>query len=129
MGWVRGLNVYKKGDQRSLSIGLSSDEFDCRCKLKTCHYTIVSPELIVAYQKTREEFGEAIQINSGFRCQGHNIKVGGTLESYHTMGMAIDLTPAKHALQTLDQLEEIARKHFKYVKRYHEEYFIHCDVR
>lgn len=127
MGWVRGLNVYKKGDQRSLINGLASHEFDCQCRLNMCHFTLVSPDLLIAYQKTREEFGLALQINSGFRCQLHNVDEGGELHSYHTMGMAIDITPKNHLLAELDHLEAIARRHFSYVKRY--ENFIHCDVR
>lgn len=40
----------------------------------------------------REEFGEPIYINSGYRCEKLNKKVGGSTNSAHKKGLAVDMT-------------------------------------
>lgn len=39
----------------------------------------------------REEFGAPINITSGFRCEKRNIKIGGSKNSNHVKGVAIDV--------------------------------------
>lgn len=39
----------------------------------------------------RERLGKAIYVNSGYRCQELNRKVGGVANSYHLQGRAADL--------------------------------------
>ena len=39
----------------------------------------------------REEFGKPIHINSGYRTEAHNEKVGGTSKSSHLKGLAADV--------------------------------------
>lgn len=39
----------------------------------------------------REEFGEPIYVNSGYRCKELNEAVGGSKNSYHMTGLAVDL--------------------------------------
>lgn len=41
--------------------------------------------------KVREEFGEPIYVNSGYRCKALNEAVGGSKNSYHMTGLAVDL--------------------------------------
>ena len=41
--------------------------------------------------KIREGFGEPIIINSGYRCPEVNKLVGGVTNSYHKLGLAVDL--------------------------------------
>ena len=50
----------------------------------------------------RSYFGSAIVINSGYRTNAHNIKVGGSKNSQHVLGKAADIvvkgvTPSKVA--------------------------------
>lgn len=40
----------------------------------------------------REEYGEAIMVNSGYRCPELNKLVGGSETSYHRYGLAADIT-------------------------------------
>lgn len=42
-------------------------------------------------QQARDDFGKAIHVNSGYRCEKLNAKVGGKKNSYHLKGMAADL--------------------------------------
>lgn len=48
--------------------------------------------LIPRLDQIREEFGEPIFVNSGYRCQKLNKKVGGSTRSAHLKGLAADLT-------------------------------------
>lgn len=41
--------------------------------------------------KVREEFGEPIYVNSGYRCKALNDAVGGSKNSYHMTGLAVDI--------------------------------------
>lgn len=43
--------------------------------------------------KLREVWGSAIKVNSGFRCEELNKKVGGSKTSSHVKGYAADLVP------------------------------------
>lgn len=40
----------------------------------------------------REEYGKAIIVNSGYRCDALNKAVGGSKTSYHRYGLAADIT-------------------------------------
>lgn len=40
----------------------------------------------------RELYGHPIYINSGYRCEKLNKKVGGSKRSFHLQGLAVDLT-------------------------------------
>lgn len=42
-------------------------------------------------QPARDDYGKPIHVNSGYRCQELNAKVGGKKNSYHLKGMAADL--------------------------------------
>lgn len=48
--------------------------------------------LIPRLNQIREEFGEPIFTNSGYRCQKLNKMVGGSTNSAHKKGLAVDLT-------------------------------------
>lgn len=40
----------------------------------------------------REEYGKPIHINSGYRTEAHNEKVGGVSSSSHLKGLAVDIS-------------------------------------
>ena len=40
----------------------------------------------------REQFGGPVSVNSGYRCQKHNLEVGGVVNSQHIKGEAADIT-------------------------------------
>lgn len=60
-------------------------------------------------QAIRNHFGVAVTINSGYRTESYNTKVGGAKSSYHMKGQAFDIVVAGHTplevaqyAQTLD---------------------------
>ena len=71
------------------------EEFACKCG---CGANNISQTVINMCQKIRENLGLPVRINSGYRCKQHNAKVGGVKNSYHTQGLAADLSCAKGAL-------------------------------
>lgn len=50
----------------------------------------IEQEIIETLQKIRNEIGQPIDINSGFRSQAHNTAVGGSYNSAHLWGCAAD---------------------------------------
>lgn len=62
-------------------------EFECPC----CRRTRASGYLIHLLNKVREAYGKPMIVNSGYRCEKHNKKVGGSSNSAHTRGLAVDI--------------------------------------
>lgn len=79
----------KKDGGRQLSKNFRLGEFKCKCK--RCSTVLVDDELVEIIQKIRDHFGVSININSGYRCEAHNVEVGGASGSHHTKGMAADI--------------------------------------
>jgi len=59
----------------------------------------VHPATIVLAQHLRDTYG-AIKINSWYRSKRHNTSVGGSSNSRHIYGMAIDVVPLEVDLDT-----------------------------
>lgn len=88
--WASGeFEVYKRGDDVKLSTHFHLREFECKCG--KCAYTIISPRLVDMLDLKRERIGRPIKINSGFRCYGHNVTIGGKIFSSHLLGLAADI--------------------------------------
>ena len=82
---------YIKNKPTQLSPNFDSTEFDCNCKNKTCTTTEIDPKLVEYLQKIRDYFGKPVTINSAYRCDEHNKKVGGANKSKHKYGQAADI--------------------------------------
>ena len=63
-------------------------EFACKC----CGENRIDQRILDMAQVIREELGVPVQVNSGYRCAEHNARVGGVKGSYHTKGLAADLS-------------------------------------
>ena len=63
-------------------------EFACSCG--DCENKI-NNDLIDKLDKAREISGVSYKINSGYRCESHNAKVGGSPKSLHKAGRAADI--------------------------------------
>ncbi len=63
-------------------------EFACKC----CGKNLIDQRIINMAQIIRDRAGVPIRINSGCRCEKHNAEVGGTNGSFHTKGLAADLS-------------------------------------
>lgn len=64
-------------------------EFTCNCCGSGAK--LMSKELIMKLDNMRHELGKPIIINSGVRCIDHNRNVGGTKDSSHLCGLAVDI--------------------------------------
>jgi uncharacterized protein YcbK (DUF882 family) len=54
----------------------------------------VDAELVSVLQDIRDHFGNPLLINSGFRCESHNKKIGGAKRSTHLQGRGADFVVA-----------------------------------
>ena len=71
------------------------DEFKCKCGKCKLPKGVPSDELVDVRGGSREFFGKAIDVNSGYRCKEKNAKVGGSPRSQHTIGSAADFVVDK----------------------------------
>ena len=103
-------------------------EFAC----KHCGENEIDQRIINMCQKIRDEIGIPVKVNSGYRCKFHNARVGGVKDSYHTHGLAADLSCSKGAerlyltIQTLwvnGKLPELS-----WCKYYKKKNFVHIDI-
>lgn len=51
----------------------------------------MSDKLIMMLDEARKDFGRPMRINSGYRTEAHNKKVGGVADSPHMAGVAADI--------------------------------------
>ena len=56
---------------------------------------LMDPKLIKMIDEAREIYGKPIRVNSGYRTESHNHKVGGVSSSSHLKGLAIDVACIK----------------------------------
>ena len=52
---------------------------------------MMSKEMLSKLDMIREEYGKPIHVNSGYRTEAHNEKVGGKPASSHLKGLAVDI--------------------------------------
>lgn len=62
-------------------------ETACKC----CGKNEMSPDLMQRLDIARKLANIPFKINSGFRCQEHNKRVGGSANSSHIRGLAVDI--------------------------------------
>ena len=70
-------------------------EFACKCG--KCNFVDgyqIDQNLIKKLQVVRDGFGKAMHITSALRCPEHNRSVGGSVNSYHLLGRACDVSCA-----------------------------------
>lgn len=58
----------------------------------------------------REQYGQPIIVNSGYRCTKLNKAVGGTSNSQHALGQAADIRTVSNSKESNKQLFELIRK-------------------
>jgi len=112
-------------------------EFECKGNLKGCECKMPEEvynnikELAENLQIIRDELQEPIKINSGYRCEAYNRKIGGVKRSQHLKGKAADirvknLTPDEVAT-AIDKLQEGGFIKAGGLGRYNS--FTHYDIR
>lgn len=95
-------------------------DFQCKC----CKRVMIDPLLLekmeILYQLSSGKF----VINSGYRCESHNKRVGGVLNSKHTKGCACDITS-----ENINEIFEIAKNlGFAFIKLDKKKDYIHMEV-
>ena len=81
----------------------SERDFACKC----CGENNIDERIISMTQRIQDSLGLPVSVVSGYRCKVHNAIMGGARRSYHTQGLAVDLTCVKdinalwHTIQTL----------------------------
>lgn len=109
----------------SLSPHFSRHEFKCKC----CRACPIDSKLINALEALRGALGVPIHINSGYRCQAHNLEVGGKRDSRHLVGQAADIVVAGLTINELaDECENIPEFSAGGIGRYNIRGFVHVDV-
>ncbi len=63
-------------------------EFECKCG---CGKNQTHPNLILKLQEVRDVFKKPMIVNSAYRCEKHNKKIGGSPTSSHCEGLAVDI--------------------------------------
>lgn len=81
-----------------LSEHFQDKEFFCHCCKKSVD---IDKRLLAGLEKLRAMIGQPIHINSGYRCEQHNQRIGGASKSYHLKGMAADISVADMDSRTL----------------------------
>ena len=121
--------IIEKHKNIDICCGLKSSVFDCKCTNDFCKATIIDDDLIYKLKILIELIGK-FEITSAYRCQRHNLEIGGVICSQHLAGKAIDL--AYKTVKELAPLDIIAKAHnvgFTYSKVYPELGTIHLDCR
>lgn len=96
-------------------------EFQCPC----CCAVMLHPMLLARLEALRVKWGGAIIVNSGYRCEKHNKKVGGVANSLHRLGRAADVR-VKESDQ--ERFVALAKKcGFSKAIRYSRRGFVHLE--
>ena len=120
---------YKKGKAVKLSTNFKSTEFDCHGS-GCCSYTDIDIKLVEYLQKIRTHFGKSITITSGYRCEKHNKRVGGSTNSYHRKGQAADIVVSGVApSEVAKYAESIGVLGIGLYETNSDGYFVHIDTR
>lgn len=119
--------TWKKGEDVQFTQHFSSKEFTCSCKHSDCIEQKISKELVDNLEKCRQEYGQAVIINSGYRCLKHNKEIGGANRSQHMEGKAADTRPKLLTTDTMDEWIKVLSGTFKAMGI--AQSFIHVDVR
>lgn len=86
----------------------------------------INSKLIEKLELLRQRFGRPIIINSGYRTKEHNEQVGGSKNSLHVQGKAVDIRKVEGL--TIDEMAELAEEiGFDGIGKYN--WGIHVDIR
>lgn len=84
---VKAYSLAKDGEKK-LSANFKVKEFACE---DGSDVVFISDGLVQVLQAIRSHFGRTTNVNSGYRTQSHNKKVGGAEYSQHLYGLAADI--------------------------------------
>ena len=106
----------------------SPSEFACRCG---CALNFIDQRVIDMAQVIRDAVAVPVHVNSGCRCSEHNAAVGGGKGSFHTKGLAADLSCSRGAMAlflAIANLKALGRlPALDYAIWYSNKDFVHID--
>ena len=107
---MNGMSVKVYSRAKDGNVALSRNfkvrEFACCDGTDT---VFIAPELVTVLQSIRDHFGRAVTVNSGYRTEAHNKKVGGAAYSQHKYGTAADISVEPAPMVRYAPLEEVAQ--------------------
>ena len=108
---------------KHLSPNFKVKEFICPC----CSAEGIEKDFILKLQMARDSLpdGNVISINSAYRCEKHNKKVGGVEASAHRKGLAVDIK-CTNSTDRYFLIVALLNAGFKRIG--YGENFIHCDL-
>lgn len=107
-------------------------EFKCKCKGKYCngYPSEIAYSLVELLQKTRDYYKKPITITSGLRCKTHNKNVGGTTNSKHMTGQAVDFYfSGMNKNEVIKWLKKQANYNYAYTNSSNMKYAVHADTK
>lgn len=99
------------------------DEFKCQCGGKYCtgYPKVLNVHLLQNVQQVRNKFGTTV-ITSGLRCSKHNSAVGGSWNSRHKSGKALDVRTIR------DSSESGRRALMEYWRTLPNQRYTYCNI-
>lgn len=112
----------------NLTKNFSKYEFACKCG---CGFDDINFNVVLICQSIRDFLNVPIHINSGCRCEKHNKSVGGVQNSYHSLGLAADLSCPLGANAIFEAAKNLFRQGkiptLRYCILYKNKNFVHID--
>ena len=106
----------------------SVSEFSCHCG---CGYNVVDQRVIYMAQVIRDAIGVPVHVNSGCRCEKRNAAAGGVKGSFHTKGLAADLSCSAGAKKLFAVIADLKARgklpDMEYAILYVQKDFVHID--
>jgi uncharacterized protein YcbK (DUF882 family) len=105
------------------------EEFACKGSDCCGNSAPMNPQLLFLCDDLRTACGFPLHVNSGFRCKIHNENVGGAKNSFHTLGLAVDLSPRDADRMVLFEGVLRGRLDYRNLSVGYYKDFIHIDLR
>lgn len=123
------IKTYTKKSVENVSKNFAVKEFCCKGN-GCCSVVNIDEKLVDYLQKIRTHFKKPVTINSAYRCATHNKNVGGASSSYHTKGMAADISVKDVApAEVAKYAESIGVLGIGLYETDKDGYFVHIDTR
>ncbi len=117
------MDMLNKINDITIATHFKLSEFACPC----CKRVMLHPKLLGKLIELRKILERPVYITSGYRCPKYNRQVGGIVNSYHLIGLAVDIKVKDISL--IDLLEICEEIGFPGIGFYEKKNFLHLDVR
>ena len=118
-----------------LTKNFNKSEFDCSCGCNMPDEVLANIKIVaINLQILRDFVNSAIKVNSAYRCEEHNRRIGGASRSQHVLGKASDIVVKGFTPDEVYDIVQNLRKNpmlegviFQGLGRYNT--FTHVDIR